>query len=157
MDRTCALVPRALTGEHDGQVVKMSTPTDAQSMQLKVEQLQTSSFNNEGATRAGEMEATTIAITTLLRCPGGKAIRDTQVQISDMTATAPGTQSGSGEDDLCFSNAWLRANLAKGLPSFINFVSMDVEGLELEILRFWPFKDVRVGAWYVQCCRCHKA
>jgi len=39
LDRSCALVPRALTGEHNGQVVRMHTPTDAQSMQLKLNQV----------------------------------------------------------------------------------------------------------------------
>ena len=47
------------------------------------------------------------------------------------------------------------AHLGKGAPDLESDVeeresggaSKDVEGLELEILRFWPFDDVRVGAW----------
>ena len=142
MDRTCALIPRALTGAHDGQVVKMHTPTDAQSMQLKLEQLRPSTGGGGGGAGEGGMEATTIAITTLLQCPNDRATAK-HVKVLDNAATdvrVPGS-------DLCVPKAWSRANLEGGLPSFINFVSMDVEGLELEILTHWPFKTVRVGAW----------
>eukprot|EP01052_Picozoa_sp_SAG31_P014124 SAG31_NODE_867_length_11367_cov_25.365992_6_plen_99_part_00 len=37
-----------------------------------------------------------------------------------------------------------------GLPKFIHFVSLDVEGLELDILLAWPFKTVQVGAWVIE-------
>lgn len=113
-------------------------------MRLKVEQLQAPS-TKVAAAAAGGMEATTIAITTLLRCPAGQPSRNSLVKI-DEAAGAP-QPPPAGKDDLCASDAWSRANLPGGLPSFINFVSMDVEGLELEILKFWPFDAVRVGAW----------
>jgi len=35
-------------------------------------------------------------------------------------------------------------------PSFIHFISMDIEGAELEALRGFPFDRVRVGAWAIE-------
>ena len=143
LDRSCALIPRALTGTHNGQVVKMHTPTDAQSMQLKLEQLRPSTGVGRGGATEGGMEATTIAITTLLQCPHVRSTTKQDVKLLENQAT----DNREPDFDLCVSKAWSRANLQEGLPSFINFVSMDVEGLELEILTYWPFKSVRVGAW----------
>lgn len=144
VDRSCALVTRALTGQHNGHVVQMHTPTDAQSMQLKIEQLQPPSSGGEAAVSRGEgMQATTIAISTLLLCPTARK----DVLATTSSARTTSAQPGSDDADLCVSKEWSRANLADGLPSFVNFVSLDVEGLEFEILKFWPFDDVRVGAW----------
>lgn len=36
------------------------------------------------------------------------------------------------------------------IPSFINFVSLDIEGQERDVLRTFPFDDVRVGAWVIE-------
>ena len=40
--------------------------------------------------------------------------------------------------------------VVQALPQFINFVSMDVEGLEYDVLQSWPFAKVQVGAWIVE-------
>jgi FkbM family methyltransferase len=37
-----------------------------------------------------------------------------------------------------------------GAPSFIHFISMDIEGAELEALRAFPFDRYRVGAWAIE-------
>jgi FkbM family methyltransferase len=37
-----------------------------------------------------------------------------------------------------------------GAPPFIHFVSLDIEGAELEALRAFPFERHRVGAWAVE-------
>jgi FkbM family methyltransferase len=37
-----------------------------------------------------------------------------------------------------------------GAPSFIHFISMDIEGAELEALRAFPFDRYRVGAWVIE-------
>jgi hypothetical protein len=39
---------------------------------------------------------------------------------------------------------------ANGAPPFIHFVSVDVEGAELEALRGFPFDRHRVGAWTIE-------
>ena len=35
-------------------------------------------------------------------------------------------------------------------PSFIHFMSVDIEGAELEALRGFPFDRIRVGAWVIE-------
>jgi FkbM family methyltransferase len=37
-----------------------------------------------------------------------------------------------------------------GAPPFIHFISMDIEGAELEALRGFPFDRYRVGAWAIE-------
>jgi FkbM family methyltransferase len=37
-----------------------------------------------------------------------------------------------------------------GAPSFIHFISLDIEGAELEALRGFPFDRYRVGAWAIE-------
>src|SRR5688572_21319325 len=37
-----------------------------------------------------------------------------------------------------------------GSPSFIHFISLDIEGAELEALRAFPFDRYRVGAWAIE-------
>ena len=37
-----------------------------------------------------------------------------------------------------------------GAPSFIHFISLDIEGAELEALRAFPFERYRVGAWAIE-------
>jgi FkbM family methyltransferase len=37
-----------------------------------------------------------------------------------------------------------------GAPRFIHFVSLDIEGAELEALRAFPFERYRVGAWTIE-------
>jgi FkbM family methyltransferase len=37
-----------------------------------------------------------------------------------------------------------------GAPRFIHFVSLDIEGAELEALRAFPFDRYRVGAWTIE-------
>lgn len=37
-----------------------------------------------------------------------------------------------------------------GAPQFINFMSLDIEGAELEALRGFPFDRYRVGAWTIE-------
>jgi FkbM family methyltransferase len=37
-----------------------------------------------------------------------------------------------------------------GAPRFIHFISLDIEGAELEALRAFPFDRYRVGAWTVE-------
>ena len=37
-----------------------------------------------------------------------------------------------------------------GAPAFIHFISMDIEGAELEALRAFPFDRYRVGAWAIE-------
>jgi FkbM family methyltransferase len=37
-----------------------------------------------------------------------------------------------------------------GAPPFIHFISMDIEGAELEALRAFPFDKHRVGAWAIE-------
>ena len=37
-----------------------------------------------------------------------------------------------------------------GAPKFINFISLDVEGHELEVLKRFPFDLFQVGAWIVE-------
>jgi hypothetical protein len=37
-----------------------------------------------------------------------------------------------------------------GAPRFIHFVSLDIEGAELEALRAFPFERHRVGAWAIE-------
>jgi FkbM family methyltransferase len=37
-----------------------------------------------------------------------------------------------------------------GAPPFIHFVSLDIEGAELEALRAFPFDRYRVGAWTIE-------
>jgi FkbM family methyltransferase len=37
-----------------------------------------------------------------------------------------------------------------GAPQFIHFISLDVEGAELEALRAFPFDRYRVGAWTIE-------
>ncbi len=37
-----------------------------------------------------------------------------------------------------------------GAPPFIHFISMDIEGAELEALRAFPFDRYRVGAWAIE-------
>ncbi len=36
-----------------------------------------------------------------------------------------------------------------GSPSFIHFISLDIEGAELEALRAFPFDRYEVGAWAI--------
>jgi FkbM family methyltransferase len=37
-----------------------------------------------------------------------------------------------------------------GAPSFIHFISMDIEGAEFEALKAFPFERYRVGAWAIE-------
>jgi len=37
-----------------------------------------------------------------------------------------------------------------GAQSFIHFISLDIEGAELEALRAFPFDRYRVGAWTIE-------
>jgi hypothetical protein len=37
-----------------------------------------------------------------------------------------------------------------GTPPFIHFMSLDIEGAELEALRAFPFDRHRVGAWVIE-------
>jgi len=37
-----------------------------------------------------------------------------------------------------------------GAPQFIHFISLDIEGAELEALRAFPFDRYRVGAWTIE-------
>ena len=37
-----------------------------------------------------------------------------------------------------------------GAPAFIHFISMDIEGAELEAMRAFPFDRHRVGAWAIE-------
>ena len=37
-----------------------------------------------------------------------------------------------------------------GAPSFIHFISLDIEGAEFEALKGFPFDRVRVGAWVIE-------
>jgi FkbM family methyltransferase len=37
-----------------------------------------------------------------------------------------------------------------GAPEFIHFISLDIEGAELEALRAFPFDRYRVGAWTIE-------
>ena len=36
------------------------------------------------------------------------------------------------------------------MGSLIHFVSLDVEGLEFDVLQAWPFEAAEVGAWIVE-------
>lgn len=50
-----------------------------------------------------------------------------------------------------FQSVTLRDLLARaGAPPFVHFVSLDIEGAELEALRGFPFDRVRVGAWAIE-------
>jgi FkbM family methyltransferase len=45
----------------------------------------------------------------------------------------------------------LRDVLARaGAPPYIHFMSLDIEGAELEALRAFPFDQYRVGAWTIE-------
>jgi hypothetical protein len=50
-----------------------------------------------------------------------------------------------------FTTVTLRELLDRaGSPGFVHFVSMDIEGAELEALRAFPFDRIRVGAWAIE-------
>jgi len=50
-----------------------------------------------------------------------------------------------------FTTVTLADILARaGAPSFIHFISLDIEGAELEALRAFPFDRVRVGAFAIE-------
>jgi hypothetical protein len=50
-----------------------------------------------------------------------------------------------------FVSVTLRDILARAAaPAFIHFVSLDIEGAELEALRGFPFDTVRVGGWAIE-------
>ena len=73
----------------------------------------------------------------------------TTISIGSLLDCINGTSSSS-----CVAAARTAASQVaqqnRQLPSFINFVSMDVEGLEYDVLQAWPFDAVRVGAWIVE-------
>ena len=84
-------------------------------------QLKLSELTGGGGGGGGGMEAKTISISSLLACRQGQCPGD-----------------------------WAKAGLADGIPSFVHFVSLDVEGLELLILESFPFDTVRVGVWVIE-------
>jgi FkbM family methyltransferase len=50
-----------------------------------------------------------------------------------------------------FSTSTLRTVLERaGAPSFIHYISIDVEGAELEVLKGFPFSKYQVGAWTIE-------
>lgn len=71
----------------------------------------------------------------------------TTISIGSLLACINGTNSCVVGDNTANGQA---AQQNRQLPSFINFVSMDVEGLEYDVLQAWPFDKVRVGAWIVE-------
>ena len=50
-----------------------------------------------------------------------------------------------------FTTTTLESILMRGgAPSFIHFISLDIEGAEFEALKAFPFDRVRVGAWVIE-------
>lgn len=57
------------------------------------------------------------------------------------------------QQDQHVDSAILCANTPKqsvAIPSFIHFVSMDIEGQEENVLSTFPFDDIKVGAWVIE-------
>ena len=125
--RRCLLVDRALTGSLDGQTVAMEGDGTDQSTSLDLDKAKAAAAGGGGGgSGEGKWVTTTISITSLLDCVNGTR---------PCNALPPPGKEGA-ED--------------KRLPTFINFVSMDVEGLEYDVLQSWPFDKVSVGAWIVE-------
>jgi hypothetical protein len=136
--RKCVLVERALTGSKDGEVVRMHGGHDAQSMQLTLGKGSSASaaIPEGGAQAIGSVTASqgaqvgvtkTISIQTLLDCVN-----------ASRAPRASAEQCGG-----------LDGSKAIPLSSMVHFVSLDVEGLEFDVLQNWPF-EVSVGAWIVE-------
>lgn len=120
------LVERALTSA-DGEMVLLHG-YDGQSMSLRP-------LPSGGPALATPRppfvrSATTIAVETLLGCNAARAAAAPQQCPGDWASEDKG--------------------LAAGLPQFVHLVSLDVEGLELDVLERWPFASLRVGAWIVE-------
>ena len=73
----------------------------------------------------------------------------TTISITSLLDCINGTASGCAAAGRAVNAQGVQTN-AQRLPTFINFVSLDVEGLEYDVLQSWPFDKVRVGAWIVE-------
>jgi hypothetical protein len=125
--RRCLLVDRALTGSLDGKVVAMEGDGTDQSTSLDLEKAKATPSSAEMGTNAGNAwVTTTISITSLLACVNG-------------TSATPCVANGGGGAAVAAAAEGAGGSM---LPSFINFVSMDVEGLEYDVLQAWPFAKV---------------
>jgi FkbM family methyltransferase len=69
-------------------------------------------------------------------------IADTLGKWNETAARAPTVNVTTGTLDNILARA--------GAPPFIHFISLDVEGAELEALRAFPFDRYRVGAWTIE-------
>ena len=69
-------------------------------------------------------------------------IADTLGQWNEKAARAPTVNVITVTHDHILARA--------GAPQFIHFISLDVEGAELEALRAFPFDRYRVGAWAIE-------
>ena len=84
-----------------------------------------------------------------LEKPAETAWVTTTISITSLLDCINGTTSGCAAAGRAANGEGVQTNTQR-LPSFINFVSMDVEGLEYDVLQSWPFDKVRVGAWIVE-------
>jgi hypothetical protein len=69
-------------------------------------------------------------------------VADTLGKWNEVAAKAPTVE---------FTTTTLTDILARAkAPAFVHFVSLDIEGAELEALKAFPFETVRVGAWAIE-------
>ena len=73
---------------------------------------------------------------------GLSGLSDTLGSWNEKAARAPTVQLTTSTLDDLLARA--------GAPAFIHFISMDIEGAELEALRAFPFDRHRVGAWAIE-------
>lgn len=118
---------------------------------MRKEYAQSTSVCTPGTDQSTSLDlqkATVSASSTEAAPPSDNAWVTTTISIPSLIACINGT----GDCIAAHSAANGQAAPANSqrLPSFINFVSMDVEGLEHDVLQAWPFDEVRVGAWIVE-------
>ena len=146
-NRSCVLIPRALTGQGslDGTTIEMEIGADAQSTRVV-----TTGGGSQMRDAYGGQQATLMSIGALLRCPSSSSAACC-ANASRFGKTPLATTSSSGDGDAdqatsCSRTLWSGSEI----PKFLNFVSLDVEGLELDVLRGFPFGRVTVGAWVIE-------
>ena len=123
-NRSCVLVPRALTGQDslDGTSIEMELGTDSQSTRV------VTSDGDRIRDAYGGQKATLMSIGALLGCPGSApqaCCTDASRYGEHITATTTISRSGGGGGgggDINCRMFWGET----GIPDFINFISLDV-------------------------------
>jgi len=131
-ERTCSLVERPLSGASLQDVRFYGTP-GTQLQHINKQQI-------DLPEDAGEL-LKSISVGDLLSC--------LDEQGRDFTPKKDLQLSSAGRNQtLCDKVPAAGQRLI--IPSFINFVSLDVEGQERNLLSSWPWDKVKVGAWVIE-------